>query len=1117
MRRTVQSNFAFLKEKKQFASFSNACSEAENSLLVSPSVCAITSRRALELAVKWLFSFDNELKLPYQDNLSSLIHEPTFLSIIDQDLLPLIKYIVKLGNVAVHTNANISREDSVVSLSNLHQFVSWIDYCYSKEYSETTFKEELLKVGEEKRTRPEELKDLYERLSSKDSSLEEIRKENQQLRAKLTQQRRENMEQYDFNVDEISEFETRKRYIDLDLKLAGWDFNRNIQVEFEVKGMPNSQGIGFVDYVLFGDNGKPLAVVEAKRSSKDANVGKQQAKLYADCLETKFGQRPIIFYTNGFESYIWDDVNYPARRVSGFYTKEECNLLVDRRSMNKPLQNIEINEDISNRYYQKQAIQAVCEAVEQKQRKALLVMATGSGKTRTSISIVDVLTRHNYVKNILFLADRTTLVSQAKKNFSRLLPNLTLCNLLDNKDNPEESRMVFSTYPTMMNAIDDAKRKDGKKLFTVGHFDLIIIDESHRSIYKKYKSIFEYFDGILLGLTATPKDEIDKNTYEIFDLENGVPTFAYDLEQAVKDGYLVDYRTVETKMKFLEEGLRYDQLSDEEKEAFEETFEDEVGEEISSAALNQWLFNDNTIDQVLHMVMEKGIKVEGGDKLGKTIVFAQNHRHAMRIAERFEKLYPHLGGHFAKLIDYSVNYYQSLIDDFSERTKLPQIAVSVDMLDTGVDIPEVVNLVFFKKVRSKAKFWQMIGRGTRLCEDLLGVGHDKEEFLIFDFCGNFEFFRANLKGTEGKIVQTLTERITNMKVDLIRELQNLQYQNEEYSSFRKDLIDSVHSSILTLDDEQYFVRQHLKAVHKFKNKQSWNSLSVMDVNEIKEHITPILNSITDDELAKRFDVLMFTIELAKLQNNNATKPIRSVVETAEKLKQLGTIPQVVEQRHIIEKVITDAFWDEADLLELETVREALRELIKFLEKESQKVYYTNFKDQVIETIENGSMFNANDLKSYRKKVNQYLQEHRDQLAIYKLRNNKTLTTQDLQTLENILWTELGSKADYEKEFGEKPVARLVREIVGLDPQAANDAFSEFLSNENLNQNQIRFVKLIVDYVVKNGVLDKRVLQEEPFKTVGSIIDLFQDNMENARKIIGIIDRINRNSEEVSGA
>ena len=1108
----MYSNFAFLDGKEQYEKFMTACKEAEKSLLVSPATCAILSRRALELSVKWLYSFDNDLKIPYQDNLSSLIHDHTFLSVIDHDLLPLLKYIVKLGNVAVHTNSNINREEAVLSLHNLHQFVSWIDYCYSDQCADSTFDETLLQVSEEKRTRPEELKDLYNRLSAKDLDLEQIRKENTELRKQLTQKRVENTKQYDFNVDEISEFETRKRYIDLDLKLAGWEFNKDIQIEFEVQHMPNKMRKGAVDYVLFGDNGKPLAVVEAKRTSKDPNVGKQQAKLYADCLEMMCGQRPIIFYTNGFETYMWDDLEYPARRVSGFYNKEELSLLIDRRSMKVPLDPVYINDDITNRYYQKEAILSVCQAIRQKQRKTLLVMATGSGKTRVSISIVDVLTRHNYVKNILFLADRKTLVTQAKNNFSRLLPNLTLCNLLDNKDNPEESRMVFSTYPTMMNAIDEVKRKNGKKLFTSGHFDLIIVDESHRNIYKKYRSIFEYFDGMLLGLTATPKDELDKNTYEVFDLENGVPTYAYELERAVNDEYLVDYRTVETKFKFLESGVQYDQLSDEEKEKYEETFDDEVGEMIDSSALNNWLFNDDTIDQVLRMLMERGIKVEGGDKLGKTIIFAKNHNHAVQIVKRFDVLYPEYTGKFASVIDYNINYYQTLIDDFSERNKSPQIAVSVDMLDTGVDIPEVVNLVFFKKVRSKAKFWQMIGRGTRLCEDLLGIGEDKKEFLIFDFCGNFEFFRADQKGTEGRMVRSLTEKIFNTKVELIRELQDLQAQEEDYMMHRQEMVRQALAQVSALDDENFRVRQHLKYVHKFKNKDSWLSLSMMDVNEVKAHVSPILVSLTDDELAKRFDYLMFTIELAKMQNNNATRPIRSVIQTAEGLSKLGTIPQVMEQKYIIDKVLTEEFWAEADILELDSVREALRELIKFLEKETQKVYYTNFKDEVIEINENTSMYHENDLRSYRKKVSQYLQEHRDQLAVFKLRNNEQLTQQDIKVLEDILWKELGTREDYEKEYGDTPVTKLVRQIVGLDLQAANAAFSEFLTNEQLNVNQVRFVKLIVDYVVKNGIMDKRVLQEEPFKTVGSIVELFQDDMAYARGIIGIIDQINNNAE-----
>ncbi|KGX90038.1 MULTISPECIES: DEAD/DEAH box helicase family protein [Pontibacillus] len=1112
----MTTNFGFLKEKTQYLSFTNACSEAEKALIVSPATCAILTRRALELAVKWLYSSDSELKVPYQENLSSLIHDPNFLSIIDEDLLPLLKYIVKLGNVSVHTNANIDRDEATLSLHNLHQFIAWIDYCYSDEYTAKEFDESLLQHGEEKRVRPKELQDLYDQLSSKDKRLEEMMKENEEIRKINTNKRESNKNQYDFQVDEITEFETRQKYIDLDLKLAGWEFGKNVMREYEVTGMPNDQGVGFVDYVLLGENGKPIGVVEAKRTSKDPGAGKQQAKLYADCIEQMYGQRPVIFYTNGFETYIWHQP-YPPRRVFGFYSNSDLKLVIDRLTMKRELKNIEINDDITNRYYQKESILAVCDALEQNQRKMLLVMATGSGKTRTAISIVDVLSRHNWVKNVLFLADRKTLLLQAKKNFNNLLPSLSLCNLLDNKENPDESRMVFSTYPTMMNAIDEVKRKDGKKLFTIGHFDLIIVDESHRSIYKKYRSIFNYFDGMLLGLTATPKDEIDKNTYDVFNLESGAPTYAYELEKAVEDEYLVDYRTIETKMKFLEEGIRYDDLSDEEKELYEETFEDEVGEDIDSGALNEWLFNADTIDTVLKNLMEKGIHVEGGDKLGKTIVFAKNHQHALKIVERFDALFPEYGGEFAKVIDYSVNYYQSLIEDFSTQEKMPQIAVSVDMLDTGVDIPEVVNLVFFKKVRSKSKFWQMIGRGTRLCPDLLGVGQDKTHFLIFDYCGNFEFFRENPKGMEAKATESLTEKLFNSKLEIIKELQGMEYQTEDYISHRNEIINDVFADINALDDENFRVRQHLQHVHKYKNKDNLNSLTVMNVNEIKEHISPIIVPFNDDEFAKRFDLVLYTIELAKLQTKNATKPIRSVVTTAEALSKLGTIPQVVEQQPIINKVLTEEFWESADIFELESVREALRDLIKFIEKEKQKMYFTNFKDQVLEVKESGPIFHANDLQNYKKKVHHYLQQHRDQLAIHKLRNNKQLTDQDLKSLEDILWNELGTKEDYKKDFGDTPVTKLVRQVVGLDPQAANDAFSEFLSTENLNIQQSRFVKLIVDYVVRNGVMDKKVLQQDPFKSVGSIVELFKDNMDDAHRIIGIIDEINRNSEEISGA
>lgn len=597
------SNFEFLKGKNDFESFSSQCLEAEKSIVVSPATCAILSRRALELAVKWVYANDSDLVLPYQDNISSLIHNESFRELIDSSMFNIIKYIVKLGNVAVHTNKPITRGEAVLALHNLHQFVSWIDYCYANEYTARDFDETELHDGDNKRTRPEELKDLYEKLSSKDRKLEELINENAELRKIRTEKRKENTENNNFKVDNISEAETRRRYIDVELKLSGWTFGKDVLIEVEISGMPNNSGVGFADYVLYGDNGKPLAVVEAKRTSVDEKKGEQQAKLYADCLEKQYGQRPIIFLSNGFNYWIWDDCG--QRRAFGFYKKSELQLIIDRRTSKKKLNNIKISDDISNRYYQKEAITAVAEAFEKNQRKALLVCATGTGKTRTAISIVDVLSRHNWVKNVLFLADRKALVKQAKNNFSKLLPNLSLCNLLDRNDNPEESRMIFSTYPTMMNAIDDTKGKDGDRLFTPGHFDLIIIDESHRSIYKKYKSIFDYFDAYLIGLTATPRDEIDKNTYSIFDLENRVPTYAYEYEKAVEDGYLVDYRTIEVKSKVMEAGIKYDDLTQEEKEEYEMLFDDDesIGDEISSTAVNEWLFNADTIDLVLNKLM----------------------------------------------------------------------------------------------------------------------------------------------------------------------------------------------------------------------------------------------------------------------------------------------------------------------------------------------------------------------------------------------------------------------------------------------------------------------------------------------------------------------------------
>ena len=601
---------------------------------------------------------------------------------------------------------------------------------------------------------------------------------------------------------------------------------------------------------------------------------------------------------------MWDDYNYPPRKVGGFYTQDELELIIQRRKDKESLSNVYIDSEIAGREYQLEAIKSVCGAFQEGHRRALLVMATGTGKTRTAISISKILIEKNWVKNILFLADRKILVKQAKNAFSKLLPNLSCCNLLNSKDNPEESRAVFSTYKTMINAIDEKNSKEGNKLFTPGHFDLIIIDEAHRSIYNRYQAIFEYFDGLLLGLTATPRDDVDRNTYKFFELENNMPTYAYEYDQAVKDGYLIDYHNISTSTNFMERGIKYDELSDEEKEEYDNLFEEgEAPDEIDASAINTWLFNRDTIKKLLVLLMEKGLKVEEGDKLGKTIIFARRHEHAQKIVDVFNELYPRYKGEFAKVIDNRIEYHEDLIYKFSQKDQLPQIAVSVDMLDTGVDIPEILNLVFFKPVKSKIKFWQMIGRGTRLCKDLFGIGNDKKEFYIFDYCRNFEFFSVNPKGTNTSSKISLTEKIFSYKLDLIVKLQEMKYnEQEKFVRYRDELVDEFIEKILELNKDSFIIKNKLYYVEKYSNKENWNYLSILDKTNIKENILPILLSSEENEDAKKFDSLLYCLQLKKINNKETDKLQENISILVAELEKLTRISIVNNKKELIVKV-----------------------------------------------------------------------------------------------------------------------------------------------------------------------------------------------------------------------
>ncbi len=1098
-------NFDFLKKEKQFESFADIAIAAENVLHIDISTCVINCRRAMEFAVKWMYSVDKSLEMPYQDTLISLMNDSDFRDIVGNDIWRRMDFIRKVGNSATHSGKKITREQAELCLENLYVFLDFVAYCYGgKDYVEGRFDKTLLNL-----TREEAMAFVSDGSAEQaELDLQKLIEENKALKDELTARRAEQQQTYVPKPLDLSEYKTRKIYIDSMLEEAGWVEGKNWLNEVELQGMPNQSEAGYADYVLYGDDGKPLALIEAKRTCVDVSKGRQQAKLYADILEAKYHRRPVIFLTNGFETRIKDNL-YPERRVASIYSKRDLEKMFGLQTMRTSLKNITIDKNIAGRYYQEGAIKAVCDAFDNKnRRKALLVMATGSGKTRTVIELCDVLLQHGWVKNILFIADRNSLVTQAKRSFVNLLPDLSCTNLCEKGYDPL-ARCVFSTYQTMYNVIDNARDDEGK-IFTVGHFDLLICDEAHRSIYNKYQDIFNYFDAPLVGLTATPKDEIDKNTYEVFELENGVPTYGYELAQAVKDGYLVDFMSVETVLKFVEQGIVYDELSEEDKEIYEKTFEDENGEmpdSINSSALNEWIFNEDTIKQVLHILMRDGLKIDYGNKIGKTIIFAKNHTHAEKILEVFNKEYPNLKD-YAMVIDNYIKYAQSAIDEFSDPKKMPQIAISVDMLDTGIDVPEVLNLVFFKKVMSKAKFWQMIGRGTRLCPGLLD-GNDKQKFYIFDFCGNFEFFRMN-SGKPTMNMLALQGAIFRLKAQIAYKLQDLAYQTEYLIGFRKELVDDMVRKVRELNKDNFAVKQHLKYVELYANEANYQTLTYEDTLMMEQELAPLIIPDEDDAKAVRFDALMYGIELAYLAGKKFSRLRSDLYKKVAAVASVANIPEIMAKSELINQILNTDYIDNAGINEFEHIREQLRDLIKYIPI-NKITYDTNFSDEILSQEWNGSELENDDLKNYKAKAEFYIRQHTDSGVISKLRGNIPLTPSDIKELENILWSEVGTKQDYENEYGQKPLGELVREIVGLDMNAAKEAFSEYLDGAALDSRQIYFVNQIVEYIVHNGMMkDLSVLQESPFTDRGSIVEVFTD-LSVWAGIKKIIDKINANA------
>jgi len=1087
--------FDFLKA--EFSEIHREALQAGSHALGDPRTACFYARRVVELAVTWAFEHDRSLQWPYERNLSALLHEPSFKALAGDKVFRLAKEIVRLGNRAAHDKAAPSQHDSVAAVSHLFQFCFWFARTYNrgeKPSPDLTFDPHSLPRPEPSpATTAAQMQELQQALEESELARTRVQTELmdqaklaaevEELRAEVAEAKRRAAAVPDDH--DYSEAETRDFFIDLLLAEAGWRLDEVRDREFEVDGMPDGRK-GFVDYVLWGADGRPLAVIEAKRTRRDPQVGQQQAKLYADCLEARFGQRPVIFYTNGYEHWIWDDHFYPPRQVHGFFKRDELELLIQRRTTRQSLAATEIDSSIVERYYQTRCIRRIGESFEvDNDRKALVVMATGAGKTRTVVALSDVLIRANWAKRVLFLADRTALVRQATNVFKAFLPDSSPVNLVTERQG--EGRVYVSTYPTMMNLINQTG--EGERRFGPGHFDLVVIDEAHRSVFQKYRAIFDYFDSLLVGLTATPREEIDRNTYGLFDLETGVPTDAYGLGEAVADGYLVPPRAVSVPLKFQREGIRYDDLSDEEKAAWDELDWDEDGDPppdaVGAEAINKWLFNTDTVDKVLAHLMTRGQRVAGGDRLGKTIVFAKSQDHADFIAKRFNVNYPHYRGEFARVVTNRTEFAQDLIDKFSIPDRDPQIVISVDMLDTGIDVPEVLNLVFFKIVRSKTKFWQMLGRGTRLCPDVFGPGGDKEFFYVFDYCQNLEFFNQNPEITDGALAPSLSARLFTSRLDLIATLDATNDHQDE----RASIAELLRIEVAAMNVNNFVIRPHRRLVEAFAEPGAWDQIDVGDLSALATTIAGLPAEVErEPEEAKRFDLLMLSLELALLRTEPGFPRLQQQVrQIAGLLEDYPSIPAVARELALIAEVQTEEWWTDVTLPMLENIRRRLRLLVPFIEKHRRRVVYTDFEDQIGADIDVQfrELATADDFERFRRKARSFLREHAAEAAIEKIHRNWPITADDLTELQRILLDSgIGTAANVERARTEAGGFGLfIRGLVGLDRSAAKEAFGEFLDATRFSANQIEFVNLVIDELSENGTVEPRRFYESPFTDV----------------------------------
>lgn len=1107
-------NFDYLKEIPGLSQIHEYCELAELRVNTEPVTSAIYARKALESMVRIIYRLKN-VEMRERATLNDLVNAPVFVDFISSaDLMRAISWVRRVGNLAAH-DGNVSRRDAFFSALNLYNVIGGILLKFRLIESLAPFNGDLIPVGVSKSGRN---KVRLRRPAEEEIIVVEEPKVALEVPPERIEEARQ--VQPDLSWGDISEAETRRRFIDLMLREAGWNVldeeglvsGGNACVEIEVDGMPSTSGKGFADYVLFGDDGRPLAVIEAKRTSVDPIAGSQQAKLYAEALERRYGVLPVIYYTNGYKIHFIDGLGYPPRELASFHSKADLEVIHSRRHSSLEISDFSINPDISDRYYQIRAVKSIGEWFNARHRRGLLVMATGTGKTRTAISLVDVLQRNGRIKNTLFLADRSSLVKQAFDDFNKHLPESSTSRL-DVSDPDLNARILFSTYHTMMGYING-----DNKPFSVGRFDLIIIDEAHRSVFGKFGDIFRYFDSLLVGLTATPRDQVDKSTYELLQLEGGEPTDSYELDAAIQDGYLVPYEALQRNSEIIEKGIRYDDLSDSEKRQLEEVWEYEQAardpdddwkpRNITEKEIYKYIYNKDTIDKMLQDLMENGLKVESGEKIGKTIIFAMNSKTAALIVERFNFLYPEYGPDFCVQIDYSIKYAQSLIDNLKQRDRLPQIAVSVDMLDTGVDVPDVLNLVFFKRVRSRIKFMQMIGRGTRLSPGIFGEGKDKERFMIFDWGANFKYFGENPKEPKSPRQVSLTERLFGVRADIACALQAPQYQEDDFAKALHDEIKEIlKREVTSLNDNHISVRAQWETVTRFRDPDSWQHISEVDVLDLKNRVAPLLVKSTENELAKKFDLLALYVQLGFVNPAFATDTYESqITKVVDIIRSKASINEVKEKMPLLNEIMTSAFWSSKTLSSIENMRLKVRDLMKFMVGDPGRTFTVDIEDNV---KDGGEAASFNTTMSYREKLLDFLTNHRDHHVLKKIHDLEYLTGEDIDELERILWQELGTKEDYERYLRHEqmtvdiPVAAFIRKVTGVDRKKAIKMFTDFISANSLNAGQEEFINSILNYVCQNGDMDLKVLARKSV-FVNSLLKYFPDNTARVGEFITLL-------------